>query len=121
MGHVYGLKLAWRHNCRTLIVETDSQLAIQLVKDRSDPLHPYVALLMAIRRLIAQDWIVNLFHVYREGNRVTDWLSKHSLVYPYGTHELETPPYELLQLLQDDAEGVTFARLIIPSPGSPHL
>ncbi|CAL1399438.1 unnamed protein product [Linum trigynum] len=109
----HGLKLAWKLGCRTLIVESDSQLTIQLVNNRMDPLHPYAAPLAAIRLKNAQDWIVNLVHVYREGNRVADWLSKHSLVYPYGMHELETPPNELLSLLQDDLRGTTFARSIV--------
>ncbi|CAL1403276.1 unnamed protein product [Linum trigynum] len=96
------LWLAWNNGCRTLIVETDSQVAIQLVNHRTDSLHLYDALLTAIRRKISQDWVVNLIHTYREGNRVADWLSKHSLVYLYGMYELETPPEELQPLLHDD-------------------
>ncbi|CAL1395909.1 unnamed protein product [Linum trigynum] len=115
----HGLKLGWNLGYRAIIIETDSQLAIQLVKNRKDPLHPYAALLTAIRRKISQDWVVNLVHVYREGNRVADWLSKHSLVYPYGMHELDSPPQELLPLLQDDQRGITSLRnIVLSSPAS---
>ncbi|CAL1409622.1 unnamed protein product [Linum trigynum] len=106
---------------RALIIETDSQLATQLVKNRMDPLHPYAALLTAIRRKISQDWVVSLVHVYREGNRVADWLSKHSLVYPFGMHELDSPPPELLPLLQDDQRGSTTLRNIVVNSTAPSL
>ncbi|CAL1361155.1 unnamed protein product [Linum trigynum] len=109
----HGLKLGWNLGHRTLIIESDSQVAIQLVNNRLDPLHPYASILSAIRRKIAQDWVVSLVHTYREGNRVADWLSKHSLVYPYGMYVLDSPPPELLPLLQDDSNGVTLPRSIV--------
>ncbi|CAL1407041.1 unnamed protein product [Linum trigynum] len=120
-GLYHGLDIAWRHGCRTLMVESDSKLAIELVNNRTDPLHPYATLLAAIRRKIAQDWVVRLSHVYREGNRVADWLSKHSLVYPYGVHEMPNSPQALVPLLREDDQGVTFPRDIVPCPPSPSL
>ncbi|CAL1410790.1 unnamed protein product [Linum trigynum] len=91
-GIFHGLSLAWNLGSRTLLLETDSRLAIELIEKRVDPLHPLATILTAIRRRLAQDWMVRLVHTYREGNRVADWLSKHSLVYPYGKYELTTPP-----------------------------
>ncbi|CAL1380493.1 unnamed protein product [Linum trigynum] len=115
----HGLRLVWNKGYKTIIIESDSQLAIQLVKNRSDPLHPYAALLSTIRRKISLDWVVNLVHTYRKGNRVADWLSKYSLVYPYDMYELEKPPQEALHILQDDQRGITFPRnIVIPSPTS---
>ncbi|CAL1392167.1 unnamed protein product [Linum trigynum] len=108
----HGLDLAWRIGCDSLVIETDSQLAIQLINNRRDPVHPYASLLDAIRRKLAQSWLVRVVHTYREGNRVADWLSKHSLVYPYGTHELSDPPRELIQILRDDVRGVSFERQV---------
>ncbi|CAL1354257.1 unnamed protein product [Linum trigynum] len=109
-GILQGLQLAWRKGAQFLILESDSQSALNLIEQRSDPVHPYSMILGAIRRMIAQSWVVQLVHTYRERNRVTDWLSKHSLVYPFGTHELDKPPTSLLSMRQDDVRGVSFPR-----------
>ncbi|CAL1397774.1 unnamed protein product [Linum trigynum] len=111
----HGLNLAWSHGCLNLQVETDSQLVIQWIKNRVDPLHPHASLLSSIRRCLTRDWLVNITHTYREGNRVADWLSKHSLVYPYGMHELIDPPSDLGRFLHDDEMGVTFERRVVAS------
>ncbi|CAL1391272.1 unnamed protein product [Linum trigynum] len=36
----YGLELAWKAGCRTVMIESDSQLAIHLIHDRQDAVHP---------------------------------------------------------------------------------
>ncbi|CAL1375172.1 unnamed protein product [Linum trigynum] len=109
----HGLNLAWKFRCTNLLIETDSQLVIQWLKSRSDPLHPYASLLASIRRRMAQDWLVNITHTYREGNRAADWLSKHSLVYPYGVHEFVNPPTGIGSILQEDMRGLSFERRVI--------
>ncbi|CAL1356848.1 unnamed protein product [Linum trigynum] len=108
-----GLILARNHGVQFLILETNSKLAIDLIKNREDPVHPHSTILNAIRRLLTQDWVVQLVHTYREGNRVADWLSKHGLVYPFGVHELANPPSELSRILTDDTLGVSFPRMVI--------
>ncbi|CAL1372532.1 unnamed protein product [Linum trigynum] len=114
----YGLEITWRLGYRVVRVASDSQLAVQLIKNRQDPIHPYATLLGLIRRKLSQDWLVSLSHTYREGNRVADWLSKHSLVYPYGLHELTSPPSGVVPLLRDDMLGVTFERHVVASSSS---
>ncbi|CAL1352415.1 unnamed protein product [Linum trigynum] len=109
----HGLEMAWKKGYRAVRLESDSQLAVQLINNRSDPVHPHATLLSAIRRKIGQEWLVNISHVYREGNRVADWLSKHSLVYPYGVHEVANPPSELVSIVREDARGVSFERRIV--------
>ncbi|CAL1380726.1 unnamed protein product [Linum trigynum] len=110
-----GLIMAWKQGTQFLILETDSKLAIDLIRNREDPAHPHSTILAAIRRLLSQNWVVQLVHTYREGNRVADWLSKHSLVYPFGTCELTSPPRELERLLREDIIGVSFSRRVILS------
>ncbi|CAL1404047.1 unnamed protein product [Linum trigynum] len=61
----YGLELAWKEGHRAIIVQSDSQLVIQLVEDRQDPVHPYATLLAAIRRQVSRDWLVRITHTYR--------------------------------------------------------
>ncbi|CAL1354334.1 unnamed protein product [Linum trigynum] len=118
-GIYHGLGVAWQSGGRTIIVESDSKLALQLIEKRADPLHPHATLLAAIRRRLAQDWVVRLVHTYREGNRVADWLSKHSLVYPYGMHELTSPPQGLQPLIGDDRRRQTFTRNVVVTPETP--
>ncbi|CAL1359363.1 unnamed protein product [Linum trigynum] len=115
-GIYHGLGVAWQQGSRALILETDSQMALQLIDKRTDPLHPHSTLLGAIRRRIARDWVVKLAHTYREGNRAADWLSKHSLVYPYGKLELTTPPQGIQHIIRDDCRGTTFTRSIVTAP-----
>ncbi|CAL1397227.1 unnamed protein product [Linum trigynum] len=102
--------------CDNIVIESDSQLAIQLINNWRNPVHPYASLLDAIRRKIAQNWLVRIVHTYREGNRAADWLSKHSLIYPYGMHELSNPPREIGQILRDDFMGVSFERQVMAPP-----
>ncbi|CAL1408886.1 unnamed protein product [Linum trigynum] len=109
----YGLDLAWNTGCMHLNVESDSCLAIQLISSRHDPVHPYATLLSAIRRKVSHDWLVRITHTYREGNRVADWFSKHSLVYPYGTHELANPPSGLIHILCEDTIDTIFERRVV--------
>ncbi|CAL1358846.1 unnamed protein product [Linum trigynum] len=111
-----GLEMAWRRDLRLLIVESDSRLAIDLIQHRVDHVHPLASLLRSIRRLVAQDWLVNIVHTYREGNRVADWLSKHGLVYPHGMYELVDPPAPLRPILQDDERGVVLPRSVVQTP-----
>ncbi|CAL1405248.1 unnamed protein product [Linum trigynum] len=114
----YGLVLAWKYGIRALRIESDSQLDIQLINSRHDPVHPYATLLAAIRRKLGQDWLVNITHTYREGNRAADWLSKHSLVYPYDMHELVNQPHGLASILQDDLMGIAFERRVVATSSS---
>ncbi|CAL1414425.1 unnamed protein product [Linum trigynum] len=111
-GVLQGLEFAWKKGSRFLVLETDSQLALQLIEQRRDEVHPYATILGAIRRLLSQDWMVRLVHTYREGNRVADWLSKHSLVYPFGMYELEAPPLEVNRICYEDEAGTSFPRMV---------
>ncbi|CAL1373186.1 unnamed protein product [Linum trigynum] len=56
----YGLQLARKAGCACVLIESDSQMAIALIKSRHDPVHPYAALLASIRRSLAQDWLVSI-------------------------------------------------------------
>ncbi|CAL1384516.1 unnamed protein product [Linum trigynum] len=114
----YGLEMTWKLGFRMVRVASDSQLAIHLIQNRHDPIHPYATLLGLIRRKLSQDWLVSLSHTYREGNRVADWLSKHSLVYPYGLHELANPPPSVIPLIREDEMGTTFERRVVASSSS---
>ncbi|CAL1382762.1 unnamed protein product [Linum trigynum] len=95
----HGLDLAWKSRYRQLVLDSDSQLSIQWINDIHDSVHPYATLLSSIHRIISRYGLVRIVHVYWEENRVVDWFSKHSLVYPYGMHELVHPPLGIISVL----------------------
>ncbi|CAI0404245.1 unnamed protein product [Linum tenue] len=66
---VHGLQAAWEMAIRKLIVQTDSRTAIQLIT-MAGFRHPRSAMILEAQRLLAQDWEVELHHVFREGNVV---------------------------------------------------
>ncbi|CAL1358611.1 unnamed protein product [Linum trigynum] len=53
-GILQGLQLTWKKGIRFLILESDSQLALDLIKNRTDAAHPHATILGLIRRLLAQ-------------------------------------------------------------------
>ncbi|KAI9071153.1 hypothetical protein K1719_046886 [Acacia pycnantha] len=69
-----------------------------------------MGLVRRINQLRAQDWRVNLTHVYREGNYCADVLATHALKLNIGLHTLEDPPDGLMTILHEDAVGVTRPR-----------
>ncbi|CAI0558204.1 unnamed protein product [Linum tenue] len=87
-GIVQGMRLAWEQGYRKVMVQTDSQIAIYLIREAADR-HPHFLLVQEARRLLACDWQVQLIHVFREGNVVVDYLALvgHSL--PFGFHFIE--------------------------------
>ncbi|CAL1409286.1 unnamed protein product [Linum trigynum] len=112
-GILRGINLARRMGIEFLIIESDSRLALDLIQQPHDPTHLHASILADIRRTLAQNWVVQLVHSYREGNRVADWLSKHSLVYPFGMHELDDPPKAARAKLREDVIGVSIPRMVI--------
>lgn len=40
--------------------------------------------------------------MYREGNRVTNWLTNMAVIMPIGSHDLNSPPSGVLGLLLED-------------------
>ncbi|CAL1389137.1 unnamed protein product [Linum trigynum] len=73
-GIVKGLQVAWNEGLRCIVVHTDSQTAIKLIKEAENR-HRHFLLVQEARRLLALDWQVQLLHVYREGNFVADYLA----------------------------------------------
>ena len=55
-------------------VESDSLMLVEVLRGK---LNPPWAVLQEIRRmkLLISDMDVNMFHVYRESNRIADWLA----------------------------------------------
>ncbi|KAL9411648.1 hypothetical protein AB3S75_045283 [Citrus x aurantiifolia] len=80
----------------------------------SVPENENATLIKAIRKLLEQDWIVQLEHVYREPNCAADFLTTYSLNSPIGLHVLLSPPPEIVGILYKDAYGIAHYHLVLP-------
>ncbi|CAI0430189.1 unnamed protein product [Linum tenue] len=111
-GVVKGLQIAWNEGMRRIVVQTDSQTAIKLVKEASNR-HPHFILVQEARRLLAMDWQVELRHVYREGNFVADYLASAGHRIQQGVYLYDEPDSLLNYWLFYDLVGIETSRMIV--------
>ena len=114
-GIFEGLKLAWSTGFRKVMVESDSQAAVLLLKSDISHHHPLYSIVHACTKIMANDWSCSIHHIYRESNRAADFLANlgHSLI--LGTTVFEDPPSQMSGILEDDRKGVAITRMV---PGS---
>ncbi|KAK1568870.1 hypothetical protein Q3G72_029974 [Acer saccharum] len=111
-GIFEGLKIAWKAGYKKVIVETDSQMAVLLLKDKTPLNHPFFSIIQACKALMEDDWSCHIVHIYRECNKVVDCLAGigHSL--DFGITLFEDPPPQISSALNNDAMGIPSARLV---------
>ena len=110
-GAWQALKLAWDWGYRKIILEMDSKVAIQLITNGSKSVNEANRLVLDIRRMLNLDWVVQVKHVYREGNRAADALANIGIRQSLGTHVFGVAPREVLDIVYQDVIGVSFDRL----------
>ncbi|CAN1164222.1 Putative ribonuclease H protein At1g65750, partial [Linum perenne] len=74
-GAVVGLDRAWQLGFRNVELQLDSTTALSILHGPDPIQHQHAGLVLRFRRLIARDWRVRIIRVYREGNRVADFLA----------------------------------------------
>ncbi|XP_061373781.1 uncharacterized protein LOC133316100 [Gastrolobium bilobum] len=74
-GMLLGLQMAWDLGHRRVIIEGDSQAALNLINEGVAGNHPLAGLIRRIGQIRSWDWQVEFKHVNREGNGVADWLT----------------------------------------------
>ncbi|XVF79300.1 hypothetical protein PTKIN_Ptkin14bG0210400 [Pterospermum kingtungense] len=109
----YGLCLAWNEGYRFVILEVDSRTTQQLWLAGTCTVQEANNLWFQCVELLGRQWTVNIVHGYREVNQVADTFTSLSLVQCLGFQVLESPPPEVVRLLEQDASGVTFPRAIV--------
>lgn len=57
-------------------------------------------------------WIVKVVHVFREQNRVTDFMAKSSFNFEKGCWVFDRPPNAMLEFLNNDAMCTSFAKRV---------
>jgi hypothetical protein len=84
---------------------------IQLVQDPLNMFHRFGNLISLIKKLLSQDWIVDLCHTLREDNSVADCLTKLGAKSFDKLVLLDTTPSDLSSMLLVDALDISFVRL----------
>lgn len=111
-GIVSGLQFAWDQGFRRVCLETNSNLAIQLLDKPVEQGHPLSSLVVMARSFLRRDWDIQFCHVYREANRVADDLASFAFSFLLGVFSLGVAPDRVIPLLSDDVSGKSFVRLV---------
>lgn len=90
-------------------METDSLIAVNLINKNEVANHPDKTLIEDCKKL-KRAMRLDLVHVYREGNKYTDYMSKFGKVRDKQTMRLIILTNELVQFLKVDMEGVVYSR-----------
>ena len=92
------------------ICESDSQVAIKLVKEPLNSFHLYASIILRIKDILMRDWEVEIHHIFREGNMLADLLAKKGA---QGRERLvywEVPPQDVKDILLANTIGFGFRR-----------
>lgn len=96
------LQLAWNMGFRRVQLLSDSQCALSLIQQEMVRPGRLAPLIHDIKGLLRREWIVEISHVFPEGNRSADFLDSHALNLSLGLHILDEPPPGLSCILTDD-------------------
>ncbi|KAK9921201.1 hypothetical protein M0R45_029722 [Rubus argutus] len=91
-GLIKSMDLAWNCGYRSLEIEMDSLVAVQLVLSPVDNIHPLFSLVANCQDLLERDWNVILTHVYRECNSVADMMASLGHCFDHGCRIFTSPP-----------------------------
>lgn len=76
MGVFRGLKLAWEHSFRRVMLEVDSKVVVDMLK-RPKGVKGYNGVLVdRCIQLINREWIVEIAYIYRKANNAANWLAR---------------------------------------------
>ncbi|KAK2656586.1 hypothetical protein Ddye_009638 [Dipteronia dyeriana] len=100
-----GLNMAWKSGYRKVIVESNSLTTIQLLTKDINSNHRLLNLVQNYKRMIVDDWICEVVHVYREVNMVADGLAWLGHGMAIGLIVLGDPPLEIKSILKVDANA----------------
>ncbi|KAL9241700.1 hypothetical protein vseg_015778 [Gypsophila vaccaria] len=95
---------------RRLIVESDSKVVVDLITSRRFGNTTYGPLVRECSRLLSVGEHFALRHVHREANVNADKMSKLTLSFPLGVHELYAPSHGIQTSMTHDIQGFS------PSP-----
>ncbi|KAF7842222.1 reverse transcriptase [Senna tora] len=104
-GIVDGLEMLWEKDFRKVMIECDSEVALELVSNGVVDTHPCSALVQRVRSLIDRHWDTELVHVFREANQAADFMAKLSHSLAEGFLVFDSPHVGLRSILAADLNG----------------
>jgi ribonuclease HI len=111
MAVLHGLDLCWNKGYKKVVCYSDSLMAVNLINNGVFPFHSFANEINKIRQLRSRAWNVLIEHTLGEGNKCADLLAKLGATSNSPLVVLSDSPLELVQILQDDARGVSFVRV----------
>ena len=102
--------MAWQCGFHRVQIGVDSITAISLIQDCHNPAHLAAVITGRIRTWIRRDWVVQIYHVFRESNRVADTLSHLGHDRSIGVHFYEVVLYCIWSLLNFDSTSLAALR-----------
>ncbi|CAN1152969.1 Putative ribonuclease H protein At1g65750 [Linum perenne] len=90
-GAITGLELAWDFGYMQIDLQIDSQVAVAILTASENP---------------------TIKHIYREANKVVDFLTEQGSYFPIGTHLFPLIDSNLGYFLRYDCMGISEPRLI---------
>ncbi|CAN1256841.1 Putative ribonuclease H protein At1g65750 [Linum perenne] len=112
-GAITGLELAWSYGFRNIDLQLDSRVATAILTCADDPIHQYATEVLSFRELCNREWRVEIRHVYREANKVADFLANQGHLFPFGTHLFPLSDCNLGHILRYDCLGISEPRFIL--------
>ncbi|KAF7809001.1 putative ribonuclease H protein At1g65750 family [Senna tora] len=112
-GILDGLELLWNKGFRKVVIECDSEAALELVVSGIAENHPCSSLVHQIRSLINRNWDLDLVHPFGEANKAADHMAKMSHILSEGLHVFCYPHEDLSSILVADLYGPLVHRLCV--------
>ncbi|CAN1318548.1 Putative ribonuclease H protein At1g65750, partial [Linum perenne] len=111
-GALTSLQLDWDAGHRRVLLQMDSKVAIALLQDPLQVTHQHSLEVLQFRNLLARDWVVDIRHIYREGNQAADYLAGIGFNLSLGFHEILISDCNLNYFARLDSLGIATARMI---------
>ncbi|KAK9006758.1 hypothetical protein V6N11_019092 [Hibiscus sabdariffa] len=118
-----GLLHTWNLNHRNVILESDYLEAVQIINYKSKIL-ANSALITSIKKMINKEWRVEVNHIGRDKNRITDRLALRGRDGELSTVSFTQAPRDIASLIEDegnmhDSQLVTANRRMMERPFDP--
>ncbi|XVF49970.1 hypothetical protein PTKIN_Ptkin04bG0058900 [Pterospermum kingtungense] len=98
-----GIKFTWDRGYRKVLIESDSAAAVESLKKAPPLLNSNRALIERCYDLLHDNWDCKVCAIRREENLCADWLATHVKGQLLGISIINSPPAELIPLLEVDS------------------
>lgn len=104
----HGLFLAWDIGWRFIELEVDSKIITNWFSKKKDLVLAGTSLVKVVLFVLARDWVVCPRHIYREANKVADWLANQAFT-------MDSPCLQVLDKAPVGCFSLVFANLCSPA------